>query len=62
LDIGGSHDKIPGTKKVKQFGVHETLNIATWNVRSIGNKEPELVDEINTKDINIAFISETRKN
>jgi hypothetical protein len=57
LDIGGSHDKRPPTKKEKRFGIHETLNIAAWNVRPIGNKESELVEEIKTKGINIAVIS-----
>jgi hypothetical protein len=46
LDIGGSHDKRPGTEKEKWFRIHETLNIAAWNVRSIGNKEYELVKVI----------------
>jgi len=44
-------------KKDKRLGVHETINIATWNVRSIGNKESELVEEIKIKDINVAVIS-----
>ena len=61
MDIGGSHDKGPGTKKEKRFGIHEALNIAAWNVRSIGNKESELVEEIKTKCINIAVVSETKK-
>jgi len=43
LDIGGLNDKRPGMKKEKQLKVHETLNVAAWNVRSIGNKESELV-------------------
>ena len=30
-------------KKGKRIGMYETLNIAAWNVRSIGNKESELV-------------------
>jgi len=59
LDIGGSHDKGYGTKKEKR--INETLNIAVWNVRSIGNKESELVEEIKTKCINIAVVSETKK-
>jgi len=33
-------------KRKKRIGIHETLNIAAWNVRSIGNKESELVEEI----------------
>jgi exonuclease III len=61
LDIGGSNDKRPGTKKEKRFGIHEILNVAAWNVRSVGNKESELVEEIKTKCINIAVISKTRK-
>jgi hypothetical protein len=59
LDISGSNDKIPGTKKEKRLRVHETLNAAAWNVRSIGNKESELVKEIKIKGINVAVISET---
>ena len=35
-------------------GIHETLNSAAWNVRSIGNEESEMVEGIKTKDINIA--------
>jgi len=31
------------------IGIRETLNIAACNVRSIGNKESELVEEIKTK-------------
>ena len=46
LDIGGSNDKRCGMKKEKRLGAHETLNVAAWNVRSIGNKESELVEEI----------------
>jgi hypothetical protein len=42
LDIGGLNDKRPGMKKEKRLGVHETLNVAARNVRSIGNKESEL--------------------
>jgi len=61
LDIGGSDYKRPGMKKEKRLGVHETLNVAAWNVRSIGNKEFELVEEIKIKGINVAVISETKK-
>jgi hypothetical protein len=61
LDIDGSNDKRPGTKKEKRIGIHETINIAAWNVRSTGNKESELVEEIKTKGINVAVISETKK-
>jgi hypothetical protein len=61
LDIDGSNDKRPGTKKEKRIGIHETLNIAAWCVRSIGIKESELVEEIKTKGINVAVIFETRK-
>jgi hypothetical protein len=39
----------------------ETLNIAAWNVRCIGNEESELVEEIKTKRTNTAVISETKK-
>jgi len=53
LDIGGLNDKSPGTKKEKRLGVHGTLNVAAWNVRSIGNKELELVEEIKIKIINV---------
>jgi hypothetical protein len=52
--------KNPARKNEKRFRIHETLNIAAWNVRSIGNKESELVGEIETKGINIAVISETK--
>jgi len=61
LDINRLNDKRPGMKKEKQLGVHETLNVAAWNVRSIGNKESELVEEIKIKGINVAVISETKK-
>jgi len=61
LDIGGLNDKRAGMKKEKQLGVHETLNVAAWNVRYIGNKESELVEEIKIKGINVAVISETKK-
>jgi len=61
LDISGSNDKRPGKKKEKQLGIHETLNVAAWNVRSIGNKESELVEEIKIKGINVTVISETKK-
>jgi len=40
-------------KRKKRLGVHETLNVAAWNVRSIGNKESELVEEIKIKGINV---------
>ena len=62
MDIGGSNDKRPGTIKEKRLGVHETLSVAARNVRSIGNKESELVEEIKIEVINIAVISETKKN
>ena len=39
----------------------ETLHVAAWNVRSIGNKESELVEEIKIKGINVAVITETKK-
>ena len=58
MDIGGLNDKRPGMKKEKRFGVHEALHVGAWNVRSIGNKESELVDEIKIKGINVALISE----
>jgi len=48
-------------EKGKSLGVHETLNVAAWNVRSVGNKESELVEEIKIKGINVAVISETKK-
>ena len=60
--IGGLNDKRPVTKKEKRLTVHETLNVAAWNVRSMGNKESELVEEIKMKGINVAVISETKKN
>jgi len=62
LDIGGLNDKRPGMKKEKHLGVHETLNVAAWNVRYIGKKDSELVEEIKIKGINVAVISETKKN
>jgi hypothetical protein len=43
----------PGTKNEKRFGIHETLNIAAWNARSMGNKESELIEEIKAKGTNI---------
>jgi hypothetical protein len=46
---------------IRSFGIYETLNTAAWNVRCIGNKESELVEEIKTKGINIAVISEKKK-
>jgi len=61
LDIGRLNDKRPGMKKEKRLGVHETLNVAAWKVRSIGNKESELVEEIKIKGINVAVISKTKK-
>jgi hypothetical protein len=48
-------------EKGKRFGINKTLNIAARNVRSIGNEESELVEEIETKGINVALISETKK-
>jgi len=42
--------------------MYETLNITAWNDTSVGNKESELVEEIETKGINRAVISEQRKN
>ena len=59
--IGGLNDKRPGTKKEKRLTVHETLNVAAWNVRYIGNKESELVEEIKIKGIHVAVLSETKK-
>jgi hypothetical protein len=61
LDIDGSDDKRPGIKKEKGIGTYETLNIDAWNVRFIRNKESELAEEIKTKGINIAVITETKK-
>jgi len=61
LDIGGSNDKRPGTKKEKRLGVNEILHVAAWNVISIGNKESEPVEEIKIKGIHVAVISETKK-
>jgi hypothetical protein len=61
LNIGGSNQKSPATKQQTRLGVHETLNVAAWNVRSIGNKESELVEEIKIKGINVAVISERKK-
>ena len=61
LDIGGSNDKRPGTKKEKRLGVHETVNVTAWNVRSIGNRVSELVEEMKIEGINVAVISETEK-
>ena len=61
MEIGGSNDKRPGLKKEKRFGINEALNISAWNVRSIENKESELVEEIKLKGINIAVISETKE-
>jgi len=60
LDIGGLNDKRPGTKKEKRLRVYETPNVAAWNVRSLGNKESELVEEIKFKGINVV-ISVTKK-
>jgi hypothetical protein len=58
LDIGESNDKRPGMKKENPLGINETLNVVAWNVRSIGNKESEMVEEIKIKVINVAVISE----
>ena len=44
--MDGLNDKRPGTKNKKRIGIKETLNIATRNVRSVGNMESELVEEI----------------
>jgi len=33
-------------KRKRRLGVQETLNVAAWSVRSIGNKESELIEEI----------------
>ena len=38
-----------------------TLNIGTWNVRSISGKELELVDEVKRYKIDILGITETKK-
>jgi len=38
--MDGSNDKRPGIKKEKIIGIHETINIAAWNVRSIGIRNP----------------------
>ena len=48
-------------KKEKRLGIHETLNVAAWNVRCIGNNESELVEEIKIKGRNVAVITETKK-
>jgi len=61
LDIGGSNGKRHCTKKEKRFGIYGTLNIAAWNVRSIGNKESELVEEMKIKGIIRPVLSETKK-
>jgi hypothetical protein len=49
-------------RKRKKIGIHKTLNIAGRNVTSVGNRESELVEEIKSNVINIAVISETKKN
>ena len=61
MDISGSSDKRPGMERKKRLGIHETLNVAAWNVRSIGNKESEFAEEIKIRGINVAVISETKK-
>jgi len=55
--MDGLNDRRPGTRKEKRIGIYETLNIAAWNVRSVGNMESELVEEIKSKGINITVIS-----
>jgi exonuclease III len=50
-----------GRKKDEQYGIMDILKIATWNVRSLGNKEGELVTQLKEKNINIAVITETKK-
>jgi hypothetical protein len=49
-------------KNEERRRIHEMLNIAAWNVRSIENKESELVEGIKAKGITIAVISEAKKN
>lgn len=47
--------------KNKRLGIKDTLKIGTWNVRSLMNKEEELVQELKKKNINLAIITETKK-
>lgn len=42
-------------------GIDEELNIASWNVRGICNKEAELEKELMRGNVDIALISETKK-
>ena len=48
-------------KKEKRLGIHETLNVDAWHVRSVGNKECELVEGIKIKGINVTIISGKKK-
>lgn len=48
-------------KKDKNFGIHEQVNIITWNVRGLANKENEIEAILNERKISIAFLSETKK-
>jgi exonuclease III len=48
-------------KKDKRTGIEEKLNVISWNVRGLNNKENELEEELKKIKANVAFISETNK-
>ncbi|PSN41857.1 hypothetical protein C0J52_10245, partial [Blattella germanica] len=47
--------------KDKRFGIQDQIKVATWNVRGLQHKEPELERELKEREIDIAIISETKK-
>lgn len=53
---GDDHSKNKG----KRVGIKDIMNLGVWNVRGLRNKEKELENELMSKRINIAVISETK--
>ncbi|KAF2904230.1 hypothetical protein ILUMI_01942 [Ignelater luminosus] len=56
-----SQEKRPRLVKDKRFGITNRLKIATWNVQGLGQKQQKVDKELKKKNIDIAFITETKK-
>lgn len=61
----GKHDGFNGLMtrrgKDKIHGISRILQVGTWNVRGLGNKETELNNELANKKVDVAVVTETKK-
>jgi hypothetical protein len=48
-------------EKDKRFGIAEHISVGKWNVRGLTHKLGELQEELESKQIGIAIITETKK-